>query len=51
MNDMIAFLKEVPAAVAEYSEALVRRLVDRIIIFDEKIVMKLKSGLTIEVEE
>lgn len=51
MNDMIAFLEEMPAAVTEYSEALARRLVDRISIFDEKIVVELKSGLQMEVEE
>ena len=51
MNDMIAFLEEMPAAVTEYSEALARRLVDRITIFDEKIVVELKSSLTMEVEE
>lgn len=51
MNDMIAFLEEMPAAVTEYSEALTRRLVERITIFDEKIVVELKSGLQIEVEE
>ena len=51
MNDMIAFLEEMPAAVTEYSETLARRLVDRITIFDEKIVVELKSGLQMEVEE
>lgn len=51
MNDMIAFLEEMPAAVTEYSEALARRLVDRITIFDEKIVVELESGLQMEVEE
>lgn len=51
MNDMIAFLEEMPAAATEYSEVLARRLVDRITIFDEKIVVELKSGLQMEVEE
>ena len=51
MNDMIAFLEEMPAAVTEYSEVLARRLVERITIFDEKIVVELKSGLQMEVEE
>lgn len=51
MNDMITFLEEMPAAITEYSEALARRLVDRITIFNEKIVVELKSGLTMEVEE
>lgn len=51
MNDMIAFLEEMPAAVTEYSESLARRLVEKITIFDEKIVVELKSGLQMEVEE
>ena len=51
MNDMVAFLEEMPAASTEYSEALTRRLVERITIFDEKIVVELKSGLQMEVEE
>lgn len=50
MNDMVAFLEEMPAASTEYSEALTRRLVERITIFDEKIVVELKSGLEMEVE-
>ena len=51
MNDMIAFLEEMPATVTEYSESLARRLVERITIFGEKIVVELKSGLQMEVEE
>lgn len=50
MNDMIAFMEEMPKAVTEYSESLARRLVDKITIFDEKIVVELKSGLQMEVE-
>lgn len=51
MNDMISFLDEMPQAITEYSDALARRLVDKITIFDEKIVAELKSGLQMEVEE
>ena len=50
MNDMIAFMEEMPKAVTEYSESLARRLVDKITIFDEKIVVELKSGFQMEVE-
>lgn len=50
MNDMIAFMEEMPKAVTEYSESFARRLVDKITIFDEKIVVELKSGLQMEVE-
>ena len=51
MNDMISFLDEMPQAITEYSDALTRRLVERITIYDEKIMVELKSGLQMEVEE
>lgn len=51
MNDTIAFLDEMPQTITEYSEVITRRLIDRITIFDEKIVVEMKSGLQIEVEE
>ena len=39
-----------PQAITEYSDALTRRLVERITIYDEKIMVELKSGLQMEVE-
>ena len=50
MNDMIAFLDEMPTMLTEYSDVITRRLVEKITIYDEKIVVELKSGLQIEVE-
>ena len=50
MNDMIAFLDEMPILLTEYSDAITRRLVEKITIYDEKIVVELKSGLQMEVE-
>ena len=50
MNDMISFLDEMPQAITEYSDALTRRLVERITIYDEKLMVELKSGLQMEVE-
>lgn len=50
MNDMISFLDEMPQAITEYSDALTRRLVERITIYDGKIMVELKSGLQMEVE-
>lgn len=50
MNDMISFLDEMPQAITEYSDTITRRLVEKITIFDEKIVVELKSGLQMEVE-
>ena len=50
MNDMISFLDEMPQAITEYSDSITRRLVEKVTIFDEKIVVELKSGLQMEVE-
>lgn len=50
MNDMIAFLDEMPTMLTEYSDTITRRLVEKITIFDEKIVVEMKSGLQMEVE-
>ena len=50
MNNMISFLDEMPQAITEYSDAITRRLVEKVTIFDEKIVVELKSGLQMEVE-
>ena len=49
MNDMIYFLDEMPTMLTEYSDAITRRLVEKITIYDEKIVVELKSGLQMEV--
>lgn len=50
MNDMISFLDEMPQAITEYSDTITRRLVEKITIYDEKIVVELKSGLQMEVD-
>ena len=50
MEDLISFLDEQTEAVEEYSEALARRLIKKITVYDEKLVVEFKSGLTVEVE-
>ena len=50
MNDMISFLDEMPTMLTEYSDVITRRLVEKITIYDEKIVVELKSGLQMEVD-
>ena len=50
MNDMIRFLDKIPQAITEYSDTITRRLVEKITIYDKKIVVELKSGLQMEVE-
>lgn len=48
MEDLISFLDEQTEAVEEYSEALARRLIEKITVYDEKLVVEFKSGLTWE---
>lgn len=50
MEDLISFLDGQTEAVTEYSEPLARRLVEKIMVYDEKLVVEFKSGLTVEVE-
>ena len=50
MNDMISFLDEMPTMLTEYSDVITRRLVEKITIYDEKIVVEMKSGLQMGVE-
>lgn len=44
----IIFLGEIPEAITNYGELLARKLVDRITISDEEIVVEMKSGLEIK---
>ena len=47
---MVSFLEEQTGAITEYSEVLVRRLIEKITFFDEKMTVKFKSGLEIDVD-
>lgn len=50
VNDMISFIDEQTQAITEYSEALVRRLIEKIMVYDEKLTVEFKSGLKIDVD-
>ena len=49
VDDLVTFLGEQVEAIMEYSEPLVRRLIERIVVYDEKMMVTFKSGLEIEV--
>lgn len=51
MADMSTFLKKQSTALAEYDEQLVRRLIEKITIYEDKFTVEFKSGLTMDVEE
>ncbi len=50
IDDLVSFLEGQTAEVMEYSEALVRRLLEKIVVYDEKLVVEFKSGMSVEVE-
>ena len=50
MQELIDFLDEQTSAITEYSETLTRRLIEKVTILDEKIVVTLKSGMEMEVD-
>ena len=50
IEDLATFLDEQTEAVTEYSDTLVRRLIERITVYDKMLAVEFKSGLEIEVE-
>ena len=46
----VAILGEIPEVITNYGELLARKLVDRITIFDEEIVVEMKSGLAVKTD-
>lgn len=50
VNDLAAFLDEQTTEITEYSETLVRRLIEKITVYDEKLTVEFKSGLEIDVD-
>ena len=51
MADMSTFIKKQPTALIEYDEQLVRRLIEKVTICEDKFTVEFKSGLTVDVEE
>ncbi|HZJ77409.1 MAG TPA: hypothetical protein VFD52_01215 [Clostridia bacterium] len=51
MADMSTFLKKQSTALAEYDEQLIRRLIEKVTIHEDKFIIEFKSGVTVDVEE
>lgn len=49
--DMGTFLREQPTALTEYDEPLVRRLVEKVTIYEDEFIVEFKSGVTADVNE
>lgn len=48
--EMDEFLKKQPGKVGEYDDQLIRKLIEKIMVFDDKLMVEFKSGVEIEVE-
>jgi len=48
--EMTNFLNEQSSDLVEYDEQLVRRLIEKVTVFDDKLTIEFKSGVEIEVE-
>jgi len=49
--DMSTFLREQPTTLTEYDETLIRRLVEKITVYEDKFTVEFKSGVTVDVNE
>ena len=49
--DMSTFLKKQSTALIEYDEQLVRRLIEKVTVYEDKFTVEFKSGVTVEVYE
>lgn len=51
ISDMSAFLQEQPTAITEYDEQLVRRLIEKVTVYEDRFTVEFKSGVTVDVED
>lgn len=47
---MREFLNSQTTEILEYDEQLVRRMIEKVIIYDERFEVEFKSGMTVDVE-
>ena len=50
MADMRAFLREQPTVVAEYDEKLIRRLIEKVTVYEDRFTVEFKSGVMVGVK-
>jgi site-specific DNA recombinase len=48
--DMSSFLHEQPTTLTQYDEQLVRRLVEKVTVYEDKFTVEFRSGMTVDVE-
>ncbi|HNY71766.1 MAG TPA: recombinase family protein, partial [Caldisericia bacterium] len=51
ITDMGNFLQKQPTSITEYDEALVRRLIEKVTVYEDKFTVEFKSSVTVDVNE
>jgi site-specific DNA recombinase len=51
MADMSTFLNKQSTALTEYDEQLIRRLIEKVTVYEDKFTVEFKSGVTVDVFE
>lgn len=51
MADMSTFLKKQSTALIEFDEQLIRRLIEKVTVYENIFTVEFKSGLTVDVNE
>lgn len=51
IDELIAFLEDLPCELTEYDEQFVRMLIDKITVFDDHFIVEFKSGIEIQIDE
>lgn len=50
MADMSTFLKKQSTLLTKYDEQLIRRLIEKVTVFEDKFTVEFKSGVAVDVE-
>ena len=50
IHEMVDFLAGQTAEITEYDEALVRRLIEKITVYDDRFLIEFKSGTEIDIQ-
>ncbi|GAA0654729.1 site-specific recombinase [[Clostridium] innocuum] len=50
ITEMVDFLKNQDADIESYDEALVRKMIEKVTVYEEKFVVEFKAGISLEVE-
>ena len=51
ITDMSDFLRKRPTAITEYDEPLVRRLIEKVTVYEDKFTVEFESGVTVDVDK